>query len=184
MGQLRDSEVDLYVAWLTETLLLIGAEVPRDFGKMFLLHLRRMGTAAGENREDLGSLLLSECLKAKAEEKPLTGREVTLALDRVRHRIVRAAETRKRSVFRLRDRSPPTTGQMIDKTPKLDQLDSLRLILTELTTEELHIVDLLSQEVELSKIAASLGIPFDALRKKVSRFRSKMRDRYPDEFSS
>jgi hypothetical protein len=83
----KDNSLWDYASRLIEILQReLRLDLPPGFAKVFLWHAKKVGSS---NYEDLGSLLLLECLEARNKGVTLDAKEVARALDRVRHRVVR-----------------------------------------------------------------------------------------------
>ena len=164
-----------YAHELAGALNQIGAALPEGFERFFLLQSRRIGECA---HGDLGTLLMIECLEAKRAGRVLDAAEVRKALDRVRHRLSREASTERRR-FRqladsdLADRGESTVGR------DLDNLDTIRLLLSGLTVREKLALESYAQGDTSEEIGASLNLSASAVRQCLTRIRKKIRERFP-----
>jgi DNA-binding CsgD family transcriptional regulator len=170
----RDDAIG-YAHQLADALTQIGADLPAGFEGLFVLQARRVGEGA---HGDLGALLMIECLEAKRSGNVLDVAEVRRALDRVRHRLIREASSQRRRFRQLTDsdiveRHEPVVGQGVDN------LETIRLLLSGLTTRESLALELFAEGRTSEEIGTSLGVSSDAVRQWLSRSRKKLRARFP-----
>jgi RNA polymerase sigma factor (sigma-70 family) len=165
-----------YAHQLAHELKTIGADPPAGFPELFLFHARRVGTGT---HADLGALLVIECLEAKPSGRVLDAVEVGRALDRVRHRPIREAVGWRRRFRQLADsdvvdRRESMVGQ------RVDDLDTIRLVLSELTPRESLALELFAEGRASEEIGTSLGVSATAVRQWLSRARKRLRQRFPE----
>jgi len=104
-----------HAARLAETLRdVLGLDPPPNFEPRFIAHARRVGPS---NVEDLGSLLLLECLEERDAGRPMDGPAILRALERVVKRLERAARREVPLTFAPADPRPPAPAPDEDRLP-------------------------------------------------------------------
>lgn len=171
--QERDSAIEC-AHQLADALNQIGADLPAGFERHFVVQARRVGEGA---HGDLGALIMIECLEAKRAGRVLDATEIRRALDRVRHRLVREASGQRRRFRQLAisdvvDRREPMVGQ------EVDNLDTIRMVLSGLTAQELLVFELFAEGRTSEEIGRNLGVSSITVRQRMSRIRRKLRERY------
>jgi ATP/maltotriose-dependent transcriptional regulator MalT len=174
----RNDALNNYVARLSDDLKVLGATLPTTFRRDFI----RYATRAGEDAYDeLGQLLLLECLQVADSHKPLDEHEVTRALDRVRQKLIRRAK-------RWRERIRPFANRSVaghrDSTPDkvVEYRDSLRMLLSQLSARDLMLVEMVADGTSRAEIAHHLGMKNSSVvRTHLSRLRARFRNEFPDE---
>jgi DNA-binding CsgD family transcriptional regulator len=161
-----------YIETLQQELSAIGAQVPSDFGFLFSWHTTKLD---GASYEDLGSLLLIECLEAKQSGVLLDAKELRKSIDRVRHRISREA-------LAYRQRHQPWSGEAnVSRVSPPDQrsidIETVRDLLHGLSSRELKAIEMWMEDASAVEIAQELGISYANARQIINRTLYKLRRR-------
>jgi hypothetical protein len=144
-----------YSAYLAQLLRnIIGVELPHNFENIFLSHAARVGTS---NFEDLGSLIVLECIEVKSHGIDVNSDTLNRIIDRVRHRIARGIRREVQSNYEPADPRRPVPDKLdlreffeIAKA----QLSPLHVLLFEQHYLDGRRIDDLAAELGLSKSTA------------------------------
>jgi hypothetical protein len=169
-------ELSAYVARLAGELKSLGATLPASFRGDFIRHAIRMG---GDAYTEMGQMLLLESLERAKEGITLDEFEIRRALDRVRKRLIRTAKRWREKTRHIEGvdfadpKESPPEKTVIDR-------ESLRLFLSSLSAADLVAVQMVAHNFTMDEIATHLGVTSALFRKRLSRLRERVRERFPD----